>query len=117
MNDKERSFKSDLEDNRLILNGWISPQGEIFECGKMQHMDVAQDIAIAKGMIDKEGFIDYDEMIQKHKYIKFFNPHDDRDGIFFVLSSSYRIPDIEPTQKQIMAMGRLEKALIKTKKF
>lgn len=96
--------------SKLILNGWISPEGEIFECEKMGHSAEARNIGRIKGF-----YCDgYCEMWQRG-YIRFYpicenSPHLD---IKFHLDFPYIEGKYEPTQKQILSMGRLEKALKK----
>jgi hypothetical protein len=103
-----------MSENKTIINGWISPEGKIYECDEMHHMDVAYDIAVDKKFILPKDDISYKDMIHKYKFIKFFNPNSSQiqDEVYFVLNSSYNTPKIEPTQKQILAMGRLEKQFI-----
>lgn len=77
-------------------------------------MDTAYSILVDKKIILPKDNVSYRDMIHKYRYIKFFNPHDRREEpeIYYVLSASVNLKDIEPTQKQTMAMGRLEKQLL-----
>lgn len=105
--DDEIDKRKKILESNLTLNGWISTEGEIFKCGTMEHMFVACEIG------EKEGFEPdgYGDMWERG-YIRFYcNKHTPEPQITFDLDFSYNHAKYQPTQKQIMAMGRLEKAL------
>lgn len=95
-----------------ILNGWISPEGEIFSCGLMEHKDLAQDISEQKGF-DMCYAEEYDTMWQ-NGYIRFSGNPNCPDPIItfdethFVRKLGY-VPEITEAQK--MAQARLIKQL------
>lgn len=98
----------------MILNGWISPEGKIYECAQMEHKTKAIEIG------EKNKFFcgGYKELFERG-YLRFYSVDDNSDtDIFFQTEFPYKWKlTIEiPTQKQIMAMGRLNKQLLKEKR-
>ena len=37
--------------NKIILNGWISLDGKVYECAQMEHRNIAYEIGEEKGTV------------------------------------------------------------------
>jgi hypothetical protein len=87
-----------------ILNGWISPNGEIFPCGFMEHRNAALEIAEREGFrIDPTNYF-YSGMWERG-YLNFSGYPDCPDPEIDFSNN----PDIELTEAQKMAQARLIK--------
>lgn len=90
---------------KLILNGWISPEGEIFECGRMEHEDLACDICNKENI-----FIDYPYIyasMWNNAYIRFFGEIVDKKAVIEFDDSYMYVNEITEAQK--MAQAKLLK--------
>ena len=97
--------------NKIILNGWISLDGKVYECAQMEHRNIAYEIGEEKGFEVGINFYACDMWDQG--YIRFSgNENCKTPEITFDLDFTYEDKKFEPTKAQIFAMGKLQKNLV-----
>jgi hypothetical protein len=97
-----------------ILNGWISPEGEIFSCGLMGHRELSYKIGEIKGFDVFEFYID----LWNRGYLRFSgNPNCFDPAISFDEAHLNRFTgETVITEAQKMAQAWLLKQLYKSRK-
>jgi hypothetical protein len=89
----------------MITNGWISPEGKIYKCGRMEHQFLAEEIIDKKGL---DAGSSYYHTLWDKGYLKFSgNPYTEKPVIDF--DDNPRDVKESITEAQKMAQARLVK--------